>query len=146
MNNLPQWRTVVNLLKNGSGIVSPKKFHVCVDQNRKLPQYVHFRCGRVHINNLLKQIGISYNLKPSLLKQEMDHDKIYEDTREDKENDWLLYLKNGVGSMAFSCAKYSKRMEELTGFGLKISLILSSLAIRYFKKNNRWKRWTYLYL
>ena len=27
LNNLPQWRSVVNLIKNGSGIVSPKIFN-----------------------------------------------------------------------------------------------------------------------
>ena len=35
-------------------------------------------------------------------------------------------------STAFSYAKYSKRMEELTGFGMKNSLTLQSLANKYF--------------
>ena len=58
LNNLPQWRSVVKLIKNGRGIVSLKTlkiFNGYVDQNEKLPQYVHFRCGRVHINNSLKK-------------------------------------------------------------------------------------------
>ena len=49
LNNLPQWRSVVKPIKNGAGIISLKIFNVYVDQNKKIPQYVHFRCGRVHI-------------------------------------------------------------------------------------------------
>ena len=49
-------------------------------------------------------MGIIYKLQPSLLKQQMDHDEIYEDTWEDKENEWLPYLKNDVLSTAFSYA------------------------------------------
>ena len=47
---LPQWRSVVKLTKNGAGLISNKIFNGYVDQNKKLPQYVLFRCGRVHIN------------------------------------------------------------------------------------------------
>ena len=65
--NLPQWRSVVKLIKNGAGIISFKKFNGCVDQNKKIPQYVHFRCVRLHINKSLRKIGESYKLKESLL-------------------------------------------------------------------------------
>ena len=126
LNNLPQWRTVVSLIKNGSGIVSLKNFNGYVDQAKKISQYVRFRCGRVHINKSLKNIDISYKLQPSLLKQEMDHDEIYENTWEDKKNEWLPYLKNGFLSTAFCYARYAKGMEELTGFGMKNSLTLPS--------------------
>ena len=34
LNNLPQWRSVVKLIKNGAGIVSLKKFNGYVDQNK----------------------------------------------------------------------------------------------------------------
>ena len=36
-NNLPHWRTIVSLNKNGSGIVSSKIFNGYVDQDKKLP-------------------------------------------------------------------------------------------------------------
>ena len=62
----------------------------------------------------------------------MDHDEIYEDTRKDKEHEWLPYLKNDVMSTAFSYARYAKDLEELTGFGMKNSLILPSLAKKHF--------------
>ena len=42
--------------------------------------------------------------------------------------DWLLHLKKDVLSIAFSHARFSKGMEELTNFGMKISLTLPSLA------------------
>ena len=69
LNNLPQGRCAVNLIKNGAGIVSLKIFIGYVDQNKKIPRYVHFRCGRVHINRSLKKLGESSELQPSLLKK-----------------------------------------------------------------------------
>ena len=46
---------------------------------------MHFRCGRVHINKSWKKIGVSYKLQRSLLKQELQHDEIYENTWEKEE-------------------------------------------------------------
>ena len=66
LNNLPQWRTV-NLIKNGSGIVSLKIFKGYVNQKMKIPQYVHLRCGLLHIKDSLKNTGKSYKLQPCLL-------------------------------------------------------------------------------
>ena len=131
LNNLPQWRTV-KLIKNGSGIVSLKIFNGYVDQNKKIPQYVHLRCGSLHIKDSLKNIRKGYKLQPYLLKQELEHDEIFEDNWEEKENEWLPYLKNDALSAAFSYASYSKGMEELTGFGMKNSLTLPSFANNYF--------------
>ena len=127
LNNLPQRRTF-KVNKNGSGIVSLKIFNGYVDQNKKIPQYVHLRCGLLLIKDSLKNIGKSYKLQPCLLKQELEHDEIFEANWEEKENEWLPYLKNDVLSTAFSYARYSKGMEELTGFGMKNSLTLPSLA------------------
>ena len=130
--NLPQWRSVVKLIKNGVGIISLKIFNGYVDQNKKIPQYVHFRCGRVHNNKSLKKIGESYKLQESLLKKELENDEIYEDTWEEKENEWLPYVKNDVSSTAFCYARYTMGMEELTGFGMKNSLTLPSLGNKFF--------------
>ena len=131
LNNLPQWKTV-NLIKNGSGIVTLTIFNGFVDQNKKNPQYVHFRCGILLIKDSLKNIGKSYKLQPCLLKKELEHDEIFEDKWEKKENEWLPYLKNDVLSTAFSYARYSKGMEEITGFGMKNSLTLPVLVNKYF--------------
>ena len=35
-----------------------------------------------HINESLKKIGTTFNLQKELLKQEMDHDEIFEDNWE----------------------------------------------------------------
>ena len=80
----------------------------------------------------MKKIGKSYKLQSCLLKQELEHDEIYEDSWEEKENEWLLYLKNDVLSTAFAYARYTTPMEELTGFGLKNSTTLPNLANKYF--------------
>ena len=82
---------------------------------------------------MLKNIGVSYKLQPSLLKQELEHDEIYEKNWEEKEIEWLPYLKNDVLSTVFVYNRYSKGMEELTGFGLKDSLTLPRVAIKYFE-------------
>ena len=50
LNNLPQWRSIVKLIKIGAGIISLKIFNGYIDPVKKIPQYVHFRCGKVHIN------------------------------------------------------------------------------------------------
>ena len=96
VNKLPQWRKVVKLIKNGAGIVSLKIVNGYEDENKKIPQYVHFRCGRVHNNKSLKKIGESYKLHESLLKKELEYDEIHEDTWEAGENEWLPYVKNDV--------------------------------------------------
>ena len=62
----------------------------------------------------------------------MEHDEIYEDTWEARENEWLPYVKIDVLSTAFCFARYTMGMEELTGFGMKNSLTLPSLANKYF--------------
>ena len=93
---------------------------------------MHFKSRRVHINKSLKKIGVNHKLQPSLRKEELEDDEIYEDFWEEKENDWLSCLKNDVLSTASSYARYSKCMEKITGFGMKNSKILPSLANGYF--------------
>ena len=132
LNNLPQWGSVVKLNKNGAGIVCLKILNSFVDQNRKKPQYVHFKCGRVHINNSLRKIEESYKLQESLLKKELEHDEIFENTWEAKENEWLPYVRNDVLSTTFCYARYTMGMEELANFGMKNSLTLPSLTNEHF--------------
>ena len=132
LNNLPQWRSVVKLIKNGRGIVSLKIFNGYVDLVKKIPQYVPFRCGRIHIIKSLGKIGESYKLQPCLFKKELEHDEIFEDTWEARENEWLPYVKSDVLLTAFCYARYTMGMEELTEFGMKNSLTLPSLANKYF--------------
>ena len=83
----------------------------------------------------MKKIGESHKLQESLVKKELEHDEIYEDTWEAEENEWLPYVKNDVLSTAFCYARYTMGTEELTRFGMKNSLTLPSLANKYFNSS-----------
>ena len=63
LNNLPQWRSVVKVIKNWAGIFSLKVFNGYVDPNYKNPQNLTFRCGKVRNSNSLTKKGISYILQ-----------------------------------------------------------------------------------
>ena len=75
----------------------------------------------MHINKSLRKIGGSYKLQERLLETEIELDEIFEDTWEDKENEWLPYVKNDVLSTAFCYARFKMGMEELSNFGMKTS-------------------------
>ena len=62
LKNLPQWRTVVSLIKNGSGILSLKIVNGYVDEKKKTQyvHFIHFICGLLHIKDSLKNIGKIY--------------------------------------------------------------------------------------
>ena len=122
----------MNLIENRAGIASLKIVNGFVDENKKVPQYVHFRCWRVHINSSLKKIGIRCKVQLSLLKQELEHDEIYEDTWEGRENEWIPLVKNDALSTAFCYAKYTMSMEELTSFGMKNKLTFSHFSKQIF--------------
>ena len=77
-------------------------------------------------------MGFSYILQSSLLKQAMEHDEIYEETWEDRDEEKLPYIKNDVVSTAFCYARYTRGMEEFTKFGMKNSLTLPSLSNKKF--------------
>ena len=67
-----------------------------------------------------------------MLKQNLEQNINYENIWKEKENEWLPYLKNDILSTVFSYARYSKGMGELTGFRMKNSTTLPSLANKYF--------------
>ena len=62
----------------------------------------------------------------------MEHDEIFENIWEEKENDWLPCIKNDVLSTAFCYSGYVLGKEELTIFSMKNSLTLPYLANNYF--------------
>ena len=74
-----------------------------------------------------------FKLQNELLKTEMNHDEAYSDTWKDKKHEWLDYVKNDVLCTAFSYARYSKAMEDITGFSMKDCLSLPGLGWKYFK-------------
>ena len=74
-----------------------------MDENKIIPQNVHFRRGRVHKYFSLKTRVISYELQPNLLKH-----LIFEDTWQARENEWLPYLKNDLYQMLSHMLNFQK--------------------------------------
>ena len=72
-----------------------------IDKNNRTSQFLPLRCGGLHINKRLRNIGISYKLQPSLLKQELDHDENYGDIWENKKYEWFPFITNDVSSTVF---------------------------------------------
>ena len=85
-----------------------------------------------HLSSSLKKLGETFGLQKELLKQEMNHTDVYEDNYMDKMEEWLPYLKMHVLSLAFIYARYSMKMDSLTGFGMKNCLSLPSLGWKYY--------------
>ena len=80
----------------------------------------------------VKKLGRTFKLQEELLKTEMNHDEIDGNIYKDKMDEWLDYVKNDVLCAAFSYARYTKAMEETTGFVMKDCLSLPSLGWKYF--------------
>ena len=58
LNNLPCDKHIVDIIKNGKGILELKVFNGLIQKNNKqIPQYLHFRCGMTHLNYSLKKLG-----------------------------------------------------------------------------------------
>ena len=155
LNNLPcDKHKVGDIIKNGKGIIELKVFNGLLEKNKKqIPQYLHFRCGMTHLNYSLEKLGKTFKLQKELLKTEMNHDEVYTDTWKDRKDEWLDYVKNDVLCTAFCYARYSKAMEEITGFGMKDCLSLPGLGWKYFNSlkteedepiytyNDKYMRW-----
>ena len=83
----------------------------------------------------------------------MNHDEVDGNNYKDKKNEWLDYVKNDVICTAFSYARYSKAIEEATGFGMNDCLSLPGLGWKYFNSlrkeqdesiytyNDKYMRW-----
>ena len=133
LNNLPCDKHIVDIIKNGKGIIELKVFNGLIYKNNKqIPQYLHFRCGMTHLNYSLKKLGKTFKLPKELLKTEMNHDEITADNYKDKKDIWLPYVKNNVLCTAYSYARYIEAMKEITGFSMKDCLSLPGLGWKYF--------------
>ena len=111
---------VLFLCKNFNGYIHNGK--------RLIPQYLNFPFGMTHLIYSLKKLGKTFKLQKELLKTEMNHDKIDENILRDKKSEWLDYVKIEVFSTAFCYPRYSKAMEEITGFSMKDYLSLPGLG------------------
>ena len=154
LNNLPCDRHIVDIFKNGKGIISLKIFNGFIEKNKKqIPQHLIFRCGMTHLNYSLKKLGKTFELPKELLKTEMNHDEIDANNYKDEKDIWLPYVKNDVLCTAYSYARYIKAMEEIMGFSMKDCLSLPGLGWKYFNSlrteedepiytyNDKYMRW-----
>ena len=154
LNNLPCDKHIVDIIKNGKGIIELKVFNGLIhESNKQIPQYLHFRCGMTHLYYSLKKLGKTFKLPKELLKTEMNHDDIDGDNYKDKKDIWLPYVKNDVLCTAYSYARYIKAMEERTGFSMKDCLSPPGLGWKYFNSlrteedesintyNDKYMRW-----
>ena len=62
----------------------------------------------------------------------MNHDEIDYNIYKVKKDEWLPYVKNDVLCTAFSYARYSKTMKEITGFSMKDCLSAPGRGWKYF--------------
>ena len=80
-------KRIVNIIKNGKGIIELKVFIGYIQNGKKqIPQYLHFRCGMTHLSYSLKKLGKTFKLQKELLKTEMNHDEIDYDNDKDKKS------------------------------------------------------------
>ena len=87
LNNLPCDKHIVDIIKNGKGIIELKVFNGLIEKNNKqIPEYLHFRCGMTHLNYSLKKLGKTFILPKDLLKTEMNHDDIDGDNYKEKKD------------------------------------------------------------
>ena len=100
---------------------------------RQSLQSLFFRCGLTDLNFSLEKLVKTFKLQKELLKTEMNHDELYSDTWKVKKSEWLDYVKNDVLCTAFSYARYTEAMEEITGFGIKDCLSSPGLGWKFFK-------------
>ena len=133
LNNLRCDKHIVDIIKNGKGIISLKVFNGLIyKKNKQIPQYLIFRCGMTHLNYSLKKFGRTFKLPKELLKTEMNHDDIDGDNYKDRKDIWLPYVKNDVLCTTYSYARYIEAMKEITGFSRKDCLSLPGLGWKYF--------------
>ena len=107
-----------------------------MSEKKAVPQHSKFRCGTTHNKTSLKKICTTFNLQEEILKKEMDHDELFEDTGKNQSDERLGYVKNDSLCTDFAYARYSRGMEELTGFSRKNNLTLPLLAWKFL---NSWR-------
>ena len=156
LNNLSCDKRIVNIIKNGKGIIELKVFNGYIQSKtstKQTAQFVHFRCGMTHLNYSLEKLRKTFKFQKELLKTQMNHDELDGNNYKDKINEWLPYVENDVFCTAFSYAKYCKAVEEITGFSMKDCLSVPGLGLKYFNSlrseddeliytyNDKYMRW-----
>ena len=63
LNKLPCDKHIVDIIKNGKGILPLRVFNGYFEKNKKqIPQYLIFRCGMSLLNYSLQKIGKTFKL------------------------------------------------------------------------------------
>ena len=101
---------------------------------KQIPQYLIFRCGMTHSNSPLKNLGKTFKLQKELSKTEMNHDEMDEKSWRGEKDEWVDYVKNDVLCTAFSYARSSKAMEEITEISMKDCVSIPGLAWKYYNR------------
>ena len=92
LNNLSCDKRIVNIIKNGKGVIELNVFNGYIQSKtstKQLPQYLHFRFGMTHLKYSLKKLGKTFKLQKELSKTEMNHDDVDGDNYKDKIDEWL---------------------------------------------------------
>ena len=101
-----------------------------IQKNKKqTPQNLILRCGMTHLIYSLKKAGKTFKKQKDILKTEMNHDETYADNWRDKKDQWVDYIKNDILCTAFSYARYSKAIEDITGFSMKNSFVFTRCRV-----------------
>ena len=58
-------KRIVNIIKNGEGIIELKIFNGFIQKSsrKQIPQYLHFGCGMTHSNYSLNKLGKTFKLR-----------------------------------------------------------------------------------
>ena len=135
LDNLPEWARITSMIKTGKGIINMKIYNGMCDvksNSKGKPQYLIFNCSANHMKSSLRKLGETYKLQAEVLKQEIDHTEIYEDTWQDQQPICEPYLRMDILTLAIIYARYSMNMQSITGSGMKDCLSLPSLGWKYF--------------
>ena len=82
-NSLLCDKCIVIIVKKGKCNIELKVFNGHIG-NEQTSQYIHFRCGRIHLNYSPNKLGKTFKLQKELLKTEMNQDETDGKTYEDK--------------------------------------------------------------
>ena len=104
-------------MKNYNGKVGVRSDKGLKIIDNGIAQYLIFIRSANHLKGSLFKIGKTFGLRKEVLKKAMDHEATFEDTWEEKQQDWDPFLRKDYLSAAFVYARYSKYKQEMTGTG-----------------------------
>ena len=142
LNSLPTSYKCIKIIKTSRSLIKLSfKAGSVTENDREFPTYMKFVCSKCHISGSLKGIQKEYNIKPDLMKGEIDHDLINIGNYKKYENLWRPYLIDDVLGLAYVVAKHGNSIQKITGVSYKNSLTEAALGWsclgRYLKEDKR---------